>query len=112
MKESFFCLWNDEDAFIISAELILVATIVVIGLVVGLQTIRETVTTEMADVAAAIGSSNQSYNFGGITGHNSSIAGSSFVDYTDFCDATAQNTAGGQQCVGIVLTSTPEGTAS
>jgi len=108
MKRMILSLWNDEAGFIISAELILIATILVIGMVVGLQTIRETVTTEMADVAAAIGSLNQSYNFGGITGHNSSVAGSSFVDYTDFCDATAQNTAGGQQCVGIILASSPE----
>lgn len=29
-------LWNDEDGFVISAELVLVATIVVIGLILGL----------------------------------------------------------------------------
>jgi hypothetical protein len=108
MTKRLISLWNDENGFIVSAELILVSTILVIGMVVGLQTIRETVTTEMADVAAAIGSLNQSYNFGGMTGASSSIAGSSFVDYTDFCDATAQNTAGGQQCVGIIFAATPE----
>src|SRR5580698_6627097 len=75
MKKMFLSLWNDEAGFIVSAELILVATLLVIGMIVGLQTVRDTVITELADTATAIGQINQSYSYGGVTGHNSSIAG-------------------------------------
>jgi Flp pilus assembly pilin Flp len=113
MRKMFRSLWDDERGFIVSAELVLVATLLVIGMVVGLQTIRDTVTTEMADVASAIGALNQSYTYAGTTGHASSVAGSIFTDLTDFCDSTSSDpTSGGTQCVGMLITPSGEGTAS
>ena len=56
-------LWADEAGFIISAELCLVATIVVIGLIVGLVTLRNQVVQELIAVGEAIGSINTSYAF-------------------------------------------------
>ncbi len=53
-------LFNDENGFVVSAELILVATIVVLGLVVALSEVRQAVSEELEDVAAAIGAMNQS----------------------------------------------------
>ena len=44
-------LWRDEAGFIVSAELILVATIAVLSTVVGLSTVSHAVNNELLDVA-------------------------------------------------------------
>jgi hypothetical protein len=110
MKKMFLSLWNEEAGFIVSAELILVATLLVLGMVVGLQTVRDTVITELADTATAIGQINQSYSYGGATGHNSSVAGSFFTDLQDFCDSTTSSASGtGSGCTAFVgINATPE----
>jgi len=71
MEKSVFALWDDEAGFIISAELVLVATIVVIGMIVGLVMVRNQVVQELADVALAIGCVSQSYCFPGILSQHS-----------------------------------------
>ena len=96
-------LWNDEAGFIISSELILVATILVIGVITGLATVRDQVVTELADVAAAISDLDQSYSFGNITGHCSSTNGSNFVDLADFCDTAPSQTADGLSAACVVI---------
>ena len=74
-----------EAGFIVSAELVLIATILVIGLIVGMVAIRDALTAEMHDVAEAIGALDQSYFFEGIldTGTNAAVAGSSWNDTAD-----------------------------
>lgn len=57
-------LWNDERGFVNSMELILIATLAVLGLIVGLATFRDSLTQELGDTAAAIGQINQSYSVG------------------------------------------------
>lgn len=79
-------LWNDQAGFVVSAELVLIATILVIGLIVGWATVRDQVVQELGDVAAAISDINQSYTWSAVTGHTSSVAGTFFDDTTDFCD--------------------------
>ncbi len=79
-------LWCDDRAFVVSSELVLIATIMVIGMVVGLVTVRDQVVQELADVAAAVSRTEQAFSFSGVTGHTSSIAGSAFDDVVDFCD--------------------------
>jgi hypothetical protein len=81
-------LWKDQDGFVVSTELVLVATILVIGMVVGLATVRNAVVQELGDVALAIGNINQSYQYGGVAGRafSSETAGSFFDDSFDFCD--------------------------
>ncbi len=54
-------LWNDERGFVNSMELILIATIAVIGLIVGLVAFRDSVVQELGDSASAVGELNQSY---------------------------------------------------
>jgi len=88
--------WNDENGFIVSAELILITTICVIGLIVGMVEVQFALVGELNDVADAIGALNQSYSFLGFTscksqGHSgntikSQVAGSIFVDTVDECD--------------------------
>ena len=86
--------WNNEAGFIISAELTLVLTIAVIGMVVGLSHVAMAINQELSDIGQAIGSLNQSYSFVGYRccrishcdGYTSSVAGSSFRDRGDTCD--------------------------
>lgn len=80
-------IWKDEAGFVVSTELILIATILVIGLIVGLATVRDQVVQELGDLATAIGNVNQSYWYDGVTGCTAATAGSMFEDNTDFCDA-------------------------
>jgi hypothetical protein len=104
-------LWNDEAGFIVSAELVLVATIVVISMIVGLVCIRNQVVQELIDVGLAIGNINQSYAYGGITtptGHPwAYVGGASYVDYLDYCQTSVQTSgspAGGITIIGVTPT--------
>lgn len=44
-------LWNDDRGFVVSSELVLIATVVVIGLLTGLAAVRDAVISELSDVA-------------------------------------------------------------
>lgn len=86
-------LYHDEAGFIVSAELVLIATLLVIGLIVGLSEVQHAVVQELNDVGDAIGSVNQSYMYSGFSatkngGHSvkSYSRGSSFNDSVDDCD--------------------------
>lgn len=79
-------IWKDEAGFVVSTELILIATILVIGLIVGLATVRDQVVQELGDLATAIGNVNQSYSYNGVKGCTAETAGSMFEDNSDFCD--------------------------
>lgn len=101
-------LWKEEDGAIVSSEIVVVTVLLVLGMIVGLQSVREAVVTELADFAAAIGSINQSYSFAGITGHHSSTAGSAFADSLDSCDSPGAS-GGASQCVTVcTVQTTPE----
>ena len=88
--------WRDEQGFIVSAELILIATLLVIGLIVGLSELQVAVAQELNDVGDAIGSLNQTYYYGGLTGRSTNNGsrcgiksftfGSGFTDFFDTCD--------------------------
>tara|TARA_R110002095_G_scaffold159356_1_gene138170 strand:- start:11839 stop:12165 length:327 start_codon:yes stop_codon:yes gene_type:complete len=95
-------LWSDENGFVVSAELVLIATVLVLGMIVGLTTLRDQVIAELADVAAAFSNSNQSYSFSGITGHSASTAGSVFDDNSDFCDLAPAAANTDEHCITIV----------
>jgi hypothetical protein len=98
-------LWNDEAGFVVSSELVLIATILVIGMVVGLTTLRDQVVQELADVAGAISDVNQTYCYTGVVGHTSHTAGSDFSDKADYCDGAGQESAGtGSNCVNVNAT--------
>lgn len=82
----------DDQGFIVSAELVLIATLCVIGLIVGLSEVQHAIVAELNDVADAIGSLNQSYCFSGFSSYKSHgqiksfFAGSKFRDTIDECD--------------------------
>jgi len=101
-------LWNDEAGFIVSAELVLIATILVLGMIVGLVSVRDQVVQELGDIALAFGRINTSYSFSGITGHTSSTAGSLMDDANDWCDASTDPPDGGAACIDVRVINTPE----
>ena len=88
MTHIFTKLINDEAGFIVSAELILVATIAVLGVVVGLSEIAYGVNNELEDVASAFGSVNQSFYVNGTHSDDKACTmGSRYEDEPDICDS-------------------------
>ena len=85
-------LWRDERGFVASADLILISTILLLGVIVGLVTVRDQIVQELGDLGSAVGNLNQSYSFSGFTGTDElgnpvgTVAGSRFVDQSDLCD--------------------------
>lgn len=83
-------LWHDEAGVVISAELVLILTIVVLGVIVGLVEVRNAVVAELNDLSLAFSHLNQSYGYTGFIGGwkpwcgwTSWTAGSSFIDVYD-----------------------------
>ena len=81
---------NNKGGFIVSTELILIATILVLGLIVGLVSLRNQVTAELEDVAEAIGNIDQSFDYVGLiekangsTTWCAQVAGSAWADTED-----------------------------
>ena len=84
--------WMDEGGALLSMEAVLLATILVIGVVVGLSALQDAVVQELADVGAAIGSVNQSFSLGAVAGHHGATScGQDFDDAQDSCDDTVSN---------------------
>ena len=61
-------LWYDEGGVVLSAEVVMVGTVAVLGTIVGLSTVSTAVDQEMKEFAGAIRSLDQSY---GYVGHQS-----------------------------------------
>ena len=92
MVRAFHLLAADEHGFVVSAELALVLTIAVLGMVVGLTAVRDAVTHELNDLAHAFGAVSQSYKVGGLKkgrdygSAHAFISGFGFNDNADDCD--------------------------
>lgn len=71
--------WADESGVIVSAELVTIATLGVVGMTVGLSTMATAVNAELTDVARAFRSLNQSYRFSGFSSCRAFTAGSYFT---------------------------------
>ena len=94
MHALFTRLMNDEAGFIISAELVIVATVAVLAMIVGLSEVSMNINSELEDVGSAIGALNQSYHVQGTTGHMAKVGGVCFQDKADFCDQQGDVVAG------------------
>lgn len=104
MKQMLARLWQDDAGFVISTELVLIATILVLGVIVGLTSVRDQVVQELGDLATAIGAINQSYSFTGVTGHTATTAGSLFNDEEDYCDQNGVDPDGTEPaCITVQL---------
>lgn len=81
-------LYIDEAGFVVSAELILIATVAVLSLVVGLGEVSHAVNQELEDVGSAFGAVQQSYVYRGLgTRDKATMVGSGFRDHKDLCDS-------------------------
>ena len=91
-------LINDEAGFVVSAELVLVLTIGVSGMVVGLASMRDSLSGEFNDLSAAFGAANQTFHLrsvskaGGTTKGHGLVSGFGYDDRTDDCDANCAGT--------------------
>lgn len=98
-------LHEDEHGVILSAEIVIVGSILVIGLITGLTCLQHSVNGELKDVAAAIGSLDQSYSFSGQVkpGWNGRCcaftAGSSFANCESKCETEQSQITG---CCNVV----------
>lgn len=92
-------LWKDEAGFVVSTELVLLATVAVIGLLTGIVAVRDGVVSELSDVAGAVQEVNQSYSYDGVIGHNAATAGTQFDDDLDECDSNDDPTGVADNCI-------------
>ncbi len=79
-------LKNDENGFVVSAELVLVGTILVLGMIVGLTELSFNVNQELEDLGSGIGAINQTYYFTLASGRKGEVVGSTNLDVQDECD--------------------------
>ncbi len=91
MSQLFRALRQDEVGAILSAELVLIGTLLVLGVLVGLVELQDAVVNELNDLGEAIGSINQSFSYHGASSHGrrglkAFSAGSAFFDHRDDCD--------------------------
>ena len=68
-------LFVDVTGSVISAELLLLATTLLLGLLAGFVAIRDAAVSELSDVAGAFQDINQSYTTNGVAGNSSASAG-------------------------------------
>ena len=85
MKQICVELWRDENGFLVSAELIVILTVGILGLIVGLSTVQSALNTELTEIGGAFESLDQSYAYTGFRGGDgwkltSYVAGSRFRD--------------------------------
>ena len=110
MQKTMTQIWNDDNGFIVSIELILIATIAVLGLITGMVAVRDAVVSELSDVAGAVQDVNQSYTYNGVSQtpglhSDAASAGSSWTDLTDHCDTAEDVSGAADNC--IVFTDAP-----
>jgi hypothetical protein len=105
MRTLLLKLWSDDSGFIVSTELLFIATILVIGIVAGLAALRSAVSTELASVGGAI--MNLDPGFQNVsTGSTTGSANGTLVTHVNTglslgaANAVATNTTVGTDVVG------------
>ncbi len=79
MHQLFRTLWADDGGALEAIEFLLTAAILVLGLVVGLTTLRNAINAEFTALANAILTLSVGYSVGGLSGCCSSVDGSQAV---------------------------------
>lgn len=86
---------NDEAGVVVSAEIVLVTTILVLGLIVGLVEVQSAMIAELSDISSAIGNIDQSFSTSGYAslkydgGIKARTFGAAYLDVQDDCDGDA-----------------------
>ncbi|MEY3173007.1 MAG: hypothetical protein RLZZ436_920 [Planctomycetota bacterium] len=97
---------RSEDGFLLSSESLLLGTIAVLGLLVGITSVRDSVVQELGDFAQAIGLLNQSYSFAGVSDASGLTQGGLLADTLDISDSASGVDANG---IGVNLAADDEG---
>lgn len=81
---------RNQGGFIVTIELLVLATVLVLGLIVGWTSLRDSVLAELSDLSESIGALDQSYSILGVQNNaeTAETLGSAWHDGQD-------NTAGG-----------------
>ena len=87
--------WKDEGGFIVTAELVLICTICVLGLVVGLCELQSCLVFELCDISRAFCSFNQGFCVPGFRGCKGTKSfGSCFYNFNNFaCGAVIDSSS-------------------
>jgi Flp pilus assembly pilin Flp len=80
MQALILSLWRDDRGALIATEYLFVATILVIGTIVGLSNVRDAVNTELSELANALLALSQGYTISGQSGAGGSTDGSQAID--------------------------------
>ena len=73
-------LWDDDRGAIIALEFLFLATILVIGIIVGLASVRDALNTELAELGNALLALSQGFIISGQTGCCAATDGSQAID--------------------------------
>ena len=106
---------NKKSAgFVVTAELLLVTTILAIGLITGMTKLRDQTIAELSDAGSAIGSINQSFTVDGTNWTNADGAVSSVAGfaYTDAGDDVSGQVGGDGATIDYLAAPTPSTTIS
>jgi len=80
MKRLIERLWKDDGGALIAMEFLFVATILVLGIIVGLVSVREAIKAELTELGNAILALSQGYIISGNSGCCASTEGSQAID--------------------------------
>jgi Flp pilus assembly pilin Flp len=72
-------LWSDDGGALIAAEYLFVATILVIGIVVGLTNVRDAINAELTALGNAYLTLSVGYTISGVSGCSASTDGSQAI---------------------------------
>jgi hypothetical protein len=91
MKSIISRLLSDQTGFVVSAEIMVIVTLLFCATVVGYAVIRDSLVQELGDVGEMVGAVSQSYNISGIQkrktdGFHARCSGFGFNDNSDACD--------------------------
>ncbi len=101
-------LWCDQSGFVFSVEMLLLGTVVVIGLIVGHTTVRDSLNSELSDIGGALQDLNQSYT-STVENSDGSTTVSSFQDRLDHCDQPGDPVGAADNCIVFNVEPTDEG---
>ena len=98
----------DDRGAVVSIELVLVASVALLGLIVGGVSFRDAVVSEISDVAGSVQDANQSFSINGVVGGSYSVAGMSYGDQLDVNDDPGDVAGQADNCLLITVTPTSE----
>lgn len=87
-------LWRDSYGSVAPATFVLLATIVALGVVVGVTTLRDQIVQELGDIAVALDSIDQSFTTSAYTINGMVFSGSTFTDVSTLTDPAGSAPAG------------------